>query len=107
MPITIHFHGIINEGRETVGMFISDDIMVTQFQANNASLVFPCFEEPSVRSTFEISITAPIFKKALSNMPVKSSRVRRNLRVSNFETTPAIPVYLVCFIIGSFDSIHS
>lgn len=40
-------------------------------------------------------------------MPLASSQRISNSKVSQFQVTPAILSYLVCFIIGNFDSIYS
>jgi aminopeptidase N len=39
----------------------------------NARQVFPCFDEPELKASFEISVARTSRMTALSNMPVKSS----------------------------------
>ena len=109
LPISILFHGIMNDGEEgsCYGMFKTENIIATQFEADYASCVFPCFDEPCVRSTFEVTIVAPMSQHVLSNMPLASSQIMYNSRISHFQTTPPIPAYLVGFVIGSFESAHS
>ena len=87
-------------------MFISEGVLATQFETNYASTVFPCFDEPCIRSTFEISIYSSLSDQVLSNMPLASSQVLFHKRISTFQTTPLMPVYLVGFSIGCFDSYH-
>ena len=50
------------------GMTVSN--LVTQFQATDARSVFPCFDEPAFKSTFNVTFIAPADATKLSNMPI-------------------------------------
>lgn len=41
---------------------------VTQFEACYAHRCFPCWDEPSIKATFDIALTVPKDRVALSNM---------------------------------------
>lgn len=44
----------------------------TKMAPSNARRVFPCFDEPELKASFEISVARTSRMTALSNMPVKS-----------------------------------
>lgn len=47
----------------------------TQMQPTHARRVFPCFDEPKFKATFEVEIVRPQnFQPSVSNTPLSSSR---------------------------------
>lgn len=42
---------------------------VTQFEAADARRCFPCWDEPAVKATFALTVTAPKNRTVHSNMP--------------------------------------
>lgn len=84
-------------------------MLSTQFEATDARRAFPCFDEPALKATFDVSIVADERFTVLSNMPLKNSK---NLRESKstmyrFHTTPLMSTYLVAWAVGEFDHIES
>ncbi|KAG6450130.1 hypothetical protein O3G_MSEX006399 [Manduca sexta] len=49
-------------------------VAATQLRPNNARRMFPCFDEPSYKTPFELSVVRPRSMVALSNMPVKRTQ---------------------------------
>ncbi|KAI8714929.1 Aminopeptidase [Fusarium sp. LHS14.1] len=88
----------------------SDDayVLSTQFEGCEARRAFPCFDEPRLKATFNISLEIPDSLQALSNMPVKSVTPQNGgIKVVSFETTPIMSSYLVAWAIGDFKYIES
>ncbi len=68
--------------------------------------MFPCFDQPSLKAVFNLTVTTPGHWQAISNNPVESKEiVGENLRWK-FTSTPRIPIYLAALIAGPYSSVH-
>lgn len=77
--------------------------MATNLQPTFASLVFPCFDHPSFKSVFKLSLIHPKGSKAYSNMPIKKQSPNGKDKIlTEFEVTPKISTTNVAFAIGDF-----
>ncbi|XP_062717235.1 aminopeptidase N [Aedes albopictus] len=80
-------------------------IAVTQFEASFARSAFPCYDEPWIRATFEISISCGQSYKATSNMPIAAIAIQPDQKkLTRFQVTPRMPTYLVAFMVTDFVS---
>ncbi|XP_014243033.1 puromycin-sensitive aminopeptidase [Cimex lectularius] len=79
---------------------------VTQFEPTDARRCFPCWDEPAIKSVFDITVSAPKDKVALSNMPMASEQMEGDQRVVKFLQTPVMSTYLVAVVVGDFDHVE-
>lgn len=67
-------------------------MLVTQFEVADARRMFPSWDEPSFKATYQLSVRVPRSYTAVSNMPVTSvSKEKGDTKYVNFATTPACP----------------
>ena len=82
----------------------------TQFQPCDARRAFPCFDEPALKASFELSIEIPDDQIALCNTPHKETTVSSRpgglkdwkWKVVKFERSPVMSTYLYTWAFGDF-----
>ncbi|CAH1647273.1 unnamed protein product [Spodoptera littoralis] len=78
----------------------------TQFQPGHARRAFPCYDEPSFKATFDITLVrnAENTQPSLSNMPINSDLTSNNdgKITETFYTTPIMSTYLLAFIVSNY-----
>lgn len=91
------------------GLFVEKDAntgltgMFSHFQTEDARTVFPAWDEPGIKTPFDIAITASPGKIAISNMPVESKVAHEDGSTTfTFRTTPVMSTYLLFFAVGKF-----
>uniref|UniRef100_F7CVV6 Aminopeptidase n=1 Tax=Ornithorhynchus anatinus TaxID=9258 RepID=F7CVV6_ORNAN len=85
-------------------------VATTQMQAADARKSFPCFDEPAMKATFDISIVHYSNHTALSNMPVKSkctTYLGNGWNLTHFNTTPKMSTYLLAYIVSEFTNVEN
>ena len=82
-------------------------IATTQFEATDARRAFPCWDEPALKATFQVTLLVPAGLAAVSNMPIVSETdAGPGLSRKEFAETPPMSTYLLAFVIGDLRSIE-
>jgi aminopeptidase N len=104
--IKIRYTGILNN--ELRGFYLSKtaqrNYAVTQFEATDARRAFPCFDEPALKATYDISLVIDAADTAISNSPIVGDTPGNGAGKHTlvFGTTPKMSTYLVAFLVGDF-----
>ncbi|HEX4168826.1 MAG TPA: M1 family metallopeptidase [Bryobacteraceae bacterium] len=79
----------------------------TQFEDTDARAAFPCFDEPSYKVPWQLTLEVPQDLDAISNTPVAKEEQRGGDKVLQFKQTKPLPSYLVAFAVGHFDFVSA
>uniref|UniRef100_A0AAZ3RSH4 Aminopeptidase n=1 Tax=Oncorhynchus tshawytscha TaxID=74940 RepID=A0AAZ3RSH4_ONCTS len=80
----------------------------THFEPTSARMAFPCFDEPSFKANYSISIRRSRAHTALSNMPIEQTVVLDDgLMEDRFAVSVRMSSYLVAFIVCDFKSVSA
>jgi aminopeptidase N len=79
----------------------------TQFEATDARRFFPCWDEPSFRARFQLTVVVPEDFTAMSNMPVEKETKVAGGKEVRFAATPPMASYLNVFCAGELDGIQT
>lgn len=111
--ITITYRGRI--GKQAEGFFVDkyptptgDKLMLgTQFEPTDARRVFPCWDEPVYRATYDITLVVPEKLMAVANTPIMhETPLAGGLKEVAFARTPAMASYLVALYAGEFETLE-
>jgi puromycin-sensitive aminopeptidase len=84
------------------GLYRAGGLAVTQFEAADARRLFPCFDEPAFKATWQVTLAGvPAGAVALSNSDVVEDRpLADGRRRVTFAPTPPLSSYLVAAVVG-------
>ena len=118
-PISIVFQSehllihtaFLKPGRNTISITFTagnqslnrnDEYLYTLLVPDRARTVFPCFDQPDLKASFQVGLTIPVSWQAMTNAPLKDSSVTGDRKTINFFPSDIIPTYLFSFVAGKF-----
>ena len=82
-------------------------LATTQFEATDARRAFPCWDEPALKASFQVTLVVPSDLRAVSNTPVeRECDVSGGMRRVEYAKTPVMSTYLLAFVVGDLRSIE-
>ena len=73
----------------------------------DAHRLYPCFDQPDLKATFDVSLRIPKQWSAIGNGAATAAEAGESERLWTFRTTKPLPTYLVAFACGPFANIES
>jgi len=93
--------------KNSSGIFRQQDgalwYLYTQFEPTDARAAFPCFDEPSYKTPWQLTLHVPAKDSAISNTPIASENPDGSVKTVVFRQTKPLPSYLVAFAVGPFE----
>jgi alanyl aminopeptidase len=98
--------------RETSGLFRQQEggewYAFSQFESTDARRAFPCFDEPSYKVPWQLTLVVKKEHVAVSNTPILSVEERpEGMKAVTFAETRPLPSYLVALGVGPFDVVDA
>jgi aminopeptidase N len=84
--------------------------LYSQFETADAKRMFACFDQPDLKATFDITVTAPGHWEVISNGAPVAVQQHGGNRTHTFATTPRMSTYLVALVAGPYarwDDVYS
>ncbi len=82
----------------------NSDYMYTLLVPDRARTLFPCFDQPNLKATYNLTLEIPQQWLAVSNTTIASeSRIEGGRKVIKFSPTEPLSTYLFSFVVGKFE----
>ena len=83
---------------------VDDEVyLYSQFETADAKRMFACFDQPDLKATFDVTVTAPSHWQVVSNGAPTTVDDTGNGKVHPFAITPRMSTYLVALIAGPYE----
>ena len=83
---------------------VSRTMAATQFEATDARRAFPCWDEPSFKAVFAVTLVIDPALTAVSNTAIVSETPESGRTVVRFADTVKMSTYLVAFVVGELEA---
>ena len=113
--LNMQFNGILNDqlrgfyrSRYTGPDGQEHSMATTQFEATDARRAFPCWDDPAVKATFQVTLVVPSDLVALSNTMVESETpLGDGTKAVRFKPTPRMSTYLLALVVGDMACVEA
>jgi cytosol alanyl aminopeptidase len=79
----------------------------SQFEAIDARAAFPCFDEPSYKTPWQLTLHIPPQDSAVTNAGIESEKTEGGSKIVAFRQTKPLPSYLVALAVGPFEYVNA
>ncbi|HEY0109119.1 MAG TPA: M1 family aminopeptidase, partial [Fibrella sp.] len=83
----------------------NDDFLYTLLVPDRARTVFPCFDQPDLKASFQLTLSIPARWRAMTNAALQDSSRTGDRQTLRYGITEPISTYLFSFAAGRFDPI--
>ena len=80
--------------------------LYTQFETFDAHRMFACFDQPDLKATFELRVTAPADWVVVSNMAGRVEPAGDGARRWSFTPTPRMSTYITAIVAGPYHEVR-
>jgi len=84
----------------------NNEYIYSLFVPMDASMAFPCFDQPDLKARFTLSVTAPNTWTVIANTAPSRIGSTEGTQVNDFPETKPISTYLFAFAAGPWVSVH-
>jgi len=81
--------------------------LYSDLETFDAHRVYACFDQPDLKATYELSVTAPADWLVISNMAPDSTRADGEAARWHFPPSPPMPTYITAVAAGSYHVVRS
>ncbi len=103
--LDLQFEGPFNKRSSGLYKYTDQGLpyLSTQFEMSAARLCFPCFDEPSYKIPYQLTVEAPKAQNVYSNTPETKTTAKGEWLIHEFAKTPPMPSYLVALAVGPYE----
>ncbi len=83
----------------------NEDYLYTLLVPDRARTLFPCFDQPDIKASYVLNITAPEGWKVLCSSLLKSQNEQGEFTEHQFTESAKMSTYLFSFVVGNFQSV--
>ncbi|WP_318308131.1 M1 family metallopeptidase [Flagellimonas crocea] len=83
----------------------NEDFLYTLLVPDRASTLFPCFDQPNIKASYILEVTAPEGWQVLGGAPLKESKKMGDKVRYSFDKSDPMSTYLFSMVAGKFESV--